>query len=405
MIAKLERVLADLDGKTKSDTKVRLDAGLHRALAEAAQRRGVSLNAEITARLEVSLKLSLGTLLARPTPPAAAPDKPSVDDHKTAAELELRAENAQLREMISSRRRTGTLRGKLTARKIAELVKQAQAGKLTVPRHGDGGNLWLQIANNSGAASWIFRWTDRQTGEERTLGLGSLQDVDLDLARERAHQGRLLLDEGKDPKTERESVRLDIAIAAGLAKTVSQVADEYFEQKISHRSLTYRKQTLTWLKTYVHDTIGPMPIQKVDRKAILETVGLRKLWTSQNPTALALQNHLDRIFKLAIACKYYVGENPAAWEGLQHVLPASADVHRREHHPSLPYKDVGRFMEAVRAYEDTRVGHERRRTTVSFAVEFIVLTGVRRNEVVLAQWKEFDLQSETPVPPKVGFET
>ncbi len=51
-------------------------------------------------------------------------------------------------DMISSRRRTGTLRGKLSARKIAELVKQAQAGKLTVPRHGDGGNLWLQIANN-----------------------------------------------------------------------------------------------------------------------------------------------------------------------------------------------------------------------------------------------------------------
>ncbi len=76
------------------------------------------------------------------------------------------------------------------------------------------------------------------------MGLGSLQDVDLDLARERAHQCRLLLDEGKDPKTERESVRLDIAIAAGLAKTVSQVADEYFEQKFSHRSLTYRKQTL-----------------------------------------------------------------------------------------------------------------------------------------------------------------
>ena len=63
-------------------------------------------------------------------------------------------------------------------------------------------------------------------------------------------------------------------------------------------------------------------------------------------------------------------------------------MHRTEHHEALPYQDVGRFMEKLRAYKDSRLGHPNVHTTVSLAVEFVVLTGVRINEIRLAAWRK-----------------
>jgi integrase len=107
------------------------------------------------------------------------------------------------------------------------------------------------------------------------------------------------------------------------------------------------------------------------------------------------------MFDLAIARGYYRGENPAAWKGLQHILPSSSDVHRTEHHSSLPYEDIGRFMQKLRAYKDPRGAGRGGRTTVSLAVEFVVLTGVRLNEVRSALWKEIDIEHMVwNVPPE-----
>jgi integrase len=68
-------------------------------------------------------------------------------------------------------------------------------------------------------------------------------------------------------------------------------------------------------------------------------------------------------------------------------------VHKVEHQPSLPYREVGRFLQAVRAYED-KIGWGRRRVgghpTVALYLEFVVLTGVRISEARLATWDEID---------------
>ena len=243
--------------------------------------------------------------------------------------------------------------------------------------YGDGGNLWLSVTNDCSGKSWVFRWTVPGTRRERVMGLGPAHTVDLDEAREKARECRKLLLAGKDPLIERDSARLDRDIAAGLAKTVNQVVDEYWNAKIAHKSSHYISQSTLMLGKYVRELIGTMPIQKVNTNTILNQVGLRKLWTEQHPTALILHSHLKRMFSLAIANKYYRGDNPAAWVGhLEHILPRSKDVHRAEHHSWVPYQDIGRFMAKLRAWEDQsirRTGH----TTVALLLEFVVLTAVR----------------------------
>jgi integrase len=258
--------------------------------------------------------------------------------------------------------------------------------------YGDGGNLWLSVTNNGSGKSWVFRWTVPGTRREKVMGLGPVHTVDLDEAREKARECRKLLLAGKDPLIERDSARLDRDIAAGLAKTVNEVVDEYWNAKIAHKSSHYISQSTGMLGKYVRKPIGTMPIQKVNTNTILNQVGLRKLWTEQHPTAVILHSHLKRMFSLAIANKYYRGDNPAAWVGhLEHILPRSKDVHRAEHHSWVPYQDIGRFMAKLRAWEDQscrRTGH----ATVALLLEFVVLTAVRLSEVRLATWNEFDLE-------------
>jgi integrase len=143
-----------------------------------------------------------------------------------------------------------------------------------------------------------------------------------------------------------------------------------------------------------------MPIQKVDTPVIVERV-LREIWKQKTTTGGEVQGHLDRIFDFAIHKKYYHGENPASWKVLKHVLPSRGELHTTKHHNSLPYKDVGRFLQDLRAERDTRVGRNGGHTTAALALEFIVLSGVRAGEVTNVQWKDIDLKCMIwNVPPE-----
>jgi integrase len=271
--------------------------------------------------------------------------------------------------------------------------------------YGDGGNLWLSVTNDGAGKSWVFRWTVPGTRRERVMGLGPIHTVDLEEAREKAREYRKLLMAGKDPLEERDGARLDQDIARGLAKTVSQVLDEYFDAKIARKSEHLIKTFQYCVRNPVCDKIGDMPIQKVNTDIILKTLGLQQMWTEKHEAAKSLQSRLKLIFKFAKAKGYYRGDNPAEWKDhLENVLPASKEVHKVTHHAALPYKDVGRFMAKLRAWEDgsnRQHGH----TASALMLEFIVLTGVRVSEARLATWQEFDLRPEPDgmiwnVPPE-----
>lgn len=77
---------------------------------------------------------------------------------------------------------------KLSARAVATATKPG--------RHSDGGGLYLNVTA-TGARSWVFMW--KTAGKRREIGLGSLRDVPLAGARERAAEARQLLSAGQDP--------------------------------------------------------------------------------------------------------------------------------------------------------------------------------------------------------------
>jgi integrase len=321
------------------------------------------------------------------------------DDGKIIAEL--RAELAQLREMISSRR-TGVLTGKLNATKIANAIKAAVKAGKTQPI-GDGGNLWLQITA-SGTASWLFRWTERGTGRERVMGLGSLNTINLKEAREAALANRKLLVARKDPKKEQDSRILAEQIARGLAKTVRQVDEEFYELQYGHAPLNTQRGARRYRRMINSANggggvkLGDMPIEKVDRNIFKEKTEFNKLWLEKRPTARHLRVYGDLLFRYAIDKGYYTSNNPLNWERFKSSLPKKD--HITEHHIGVPYKEMPEFIKKLLAYRwGGRLQHFEGSPPMALLVALVAFSGVRPGEARLAQWKEFNFETMTWTVP------
>jgi integrase len=106
---------------------------------------------------------------------------------------------------------------------------------------------------------------------------------------------------------------------------------------------------------------------------------------------------IEAVCDYAKAAGYRSGENPAAWRGnLAHLLPKQKKV-ARGHFAAMPYAEVGSFVQAFREYQHKSVA--------AYALELLILTGVRSNEVLGARWAEIDIANALWVIPKERMKT
>jgi integrase len=335
-----------------------------------------------------------------------------IDLAKTRAELananaeiaRLNAELTELRLNPSPAPRGNALPGNLTTSKINALIKEC--GKTGERRQvSDSTNLALQIipGRKKISVSWIFRWHDRVgVGHEklrhRTISLGLYLNVDIYQAREMALRYRQMLPHGKDPQVEREKAISDERIARDSFKIFNQVADLYFTGKIARLSISQRRRTEALLRP-VREKIGNMPIRKITREVVLRDngCGVERMWIEKHKSAVELLSHIRRIISLAKSMGWFEGENPAMWrDGLEHVLPKPKDVHKVRHHPSMPYEKVPAFIPQLREWRYNKTFHLlglAGRPIPAYAVEMLILTGVRTKEVQRARFNEFDFST------------
>jgi integrase len=82
---------------------------------------------------------------------------------------------------------------------------------------------------------------------------------------------------------------------------------------------------------------------------------------------------------------YRTGENPARWQGhLAEVLPGKAKIARAKHYAALPYAEASAFVAQLASHQG--IGPR--------ALEFLILTASRSNEVLGARWSEIDVAAK-----------
>jgi integrase len=248
--------------------------------------------------------------------------------------------------------------------------------------HLDGRGLYLRVAPG-GSQAWILRYT--YLGRTRDMGLGSLADVSLARARERAQEHRIQIADGIDPIQHREKKKIEIKAAAiqleQTSVTFKSCAEEYYKEHSGDwKNEKHKAQWINSLTTYAFPHFGNLPIREIGKHEILKA--LAPIWRKKAETADRLLQRIRKVINYGAAKDYCRGVDSEFWEQVRIALGANAKEREVEHHPSCPHPQIGALLAQVHASTAT--------ATVQLAFEFGVLTAARSGEIRGARWSEFD---------------
>ncbi|WP_281718925.1 tyrosine-type recombinase/integrase [Pandoraea apista] len=258
-------------------------------------------------------------------------------------------------------------------------LTQLTVTKTTKPGlYADGGGLYLQITA-AGVKSWLFRYM--RNGRARGMGLGPLHTIGLAEARTRALDCRRLLLDNVDPLDARNAARTAQRIAQANNVTFQHCAEKYIEaHKAGWKNAKHSAQWSSTLATYAYPVFGSLPVSAIDTPLVMKV--LDPIWATKTETAARVRARIESVLDWATVRNYRSGDNPARLKGhLDALLPKRSRVRRVEHHPALPYSVLPAFIQKVRSETGT----------AARALEFLILTATRTNEVIGATWEEFDL--------------
>ena len=261
------------------------------------------------------------------------------------------------------------------ARLVDKLEPLRVANETKPGYYSDGNGLYLQVSS-TGSKSWIFRFTIN--AKQREMGLGAVHTVSLSKARLKAKEQRLMLVDGRDPLEVRKAALNAANLERAKMMTFDQCAAQYIAaHRNGWKSAKHADQWAATIKTYVSPVFGGFPVAEVDTALVIKA--LNPIWTDKTETATRVRGRIESVLGWATTSGYRQGENPARWRGhLENLLAAPNKIREVEHHPALPWQEIGGFMASLRSQEGT----------AARAVEFAILTATRTNEVRGATWDE-----------------
>lgn len=257
------------------------------------------------------------------------------------------------------------LRGRLHRRQLPGLTRPGV--------YADGGGLYLRV-RSSGTRSWIFVCMIK--GKRREMGLGSILDVPLAKAREKAGYVRTAFLEGRDPIAERAATQQIEAATVTFGGFADDLIDDIQE---GFRNDKHRKQWRSTLKTHAAALLEE-PIAEIDTDAVVEV--LKPIWLTKPETASRVRGRIERVLDAAKAKGLRIGENPARWRGHLDLLLPRRPKTSKGHHAALAFADAADFMRDLTS----------RPALAARALEFTILTAARSGETLGMTWSEVDLE-------------
>jgi integrase len=258
----------------------------------------------------------------------------------------------------------------------------------------DGGGLYLQATlgdEGNVRRSWIYRY-QRPGGPKRDMGLGSLNDIGLAEARERARKYRILVKEGRDPIRERDAEIARNRADGAVVMTFDQAAETYIRQhRASWKNPIHAAQWPASLKTYASPIIGRMSVADITTAHVMKV--LNPIWHEKPETGKRVRGRIEAVLGWATVAGFRTGDNPARWnDHLKNALPAPGKVRKVKHQTSLAYGEMPTFMAQLR----TRNG------MAALALELTILSAVRTADVRRAKRDQIDRASGTWLIPELS---
>jgi integrase len=233
----------------------------------------------------------------------------------------------------------------------------------------DGRGLCLEVLP-TGRLSWLFRY--RLEGKAEKVVIARYPDLSLKAARNERDSLAGLVSRGLSPAREKQLAKL----AAASNSTMGEFAERYYREVV----LRNRKDPRN-LRRYLDNEILPAFGKKVLSEvtaADVQSLVFRKRDSGQETAAAQMRNLIKRIFDYALVCGA-AQTNPALALPLRFITKARART---------------RALSAseIRTYLYTLYSSNIRRQ-FKLALHLILLTLVRKSEMLLAQWKDVSLDA------------
>ncbi|WP_397579379.1 tyrosine-type recombinase/integrase [Sphingorhabdus sp.] len=262
--------------------------------------------------------------------------------------------------------------GKLTAM----AVKAALANPGT---YQDGEGLFLKV-DKRGGAYWMLRL--QRDGKRQDIGLGSAKLLALSDARQKASGVR------KAIKIDRRDVLAEKKDEAAAKVTFRVAACQYHkENEAGWKSSVYARQWLASLENYAFPKLGNLAAGAITAADIISV--LTPIWQEIPETARQVRNRICAVLDYAHAKGWRSREAPSGNGSLKAGRGLPRQVKVRENRKAMPYVALPGFIVALR----------RKPSFGKLALELLILTGARSQEIRLATWAEFDIDSRLWVVP------
>ena len=257
--------------------------------------------------------------------------------------------------------------------KLTDTFIRHVTGNDKVQKHSDGGGLFLYVTP-TGKKSWRLAY--RFAGKQKLLSLGPYPSVSLREAREKREEAKKLLREHIDPSEARRQAKEAAAEAA--RNSFEDVTREWYAKHSTQWVPAYRKTLLRILEDNLFPYIGRRPTNAITPRELLAVI--RRV---EERGALTIAHKVlrdaGRVFRYAVTTGRAEYDVAASLRG---ALPPV----RTQHHASITEPSaIGELLRHIYAYEDNFL--------ISRALQLAPLVFVRINELIRAEWTEFNLEA------------
>ncbi|WP_287311168.1 integrase arm-type DNA-binding domain-containing protein [Mesorhizobium sp.] len=230
----------------------------------------------------------------------------------------------------------------------------------------DGGGLYLYVAPSG---SKVWRMNYRFAGKQKTLSFGPYPRVTLADARALRENAKRALADGVDPSAIKGKT------ATGAHDSFEAIAREWHAGQESSWVPAHAERVLSRFVRDVFPDLGERSVASIAAPEILEV--LRKVEArGALDVTKRLRQSMGAVFRYAIATSRATRDPVADLRG---ALKAAPKV---RHMGTLQAKDIGDFFKHLAKYPGDR--------QTALAIEFIMHSAVRTNELRFGQWAEID---------------
>jgi len=258
---------------------------------------------------------------------------------------------------------------------LTELAIKALKPKDKPYTVADDRGLYVEVM---GTGSLVWRYRYRLNGKQEKLTLGKYPALTLRNARMKRDEAARTVALGNSPAQRKQLAK----VAAAETTTVAEFGERFFREVVSkdRRDLTSPRR---YFDKSILPAIGAKPVREVTTDDVRRIIW-RKKDEGFDAAAGEMRGVLKRLFDYALTC------------GLAPINPVLALPMRHVHKPrsrerALSPDEIGTFLRA--AFESNI------RRQFKVALHLILLTMVRKSELLLARWSHVDFdQAEWHIP-------